>query len=216
MSKTEHQDPADPCPPVVYLVDDDETFREWVARALASAGLLTRCFDRPSAFLEDFTPDDAGCVILDVRLPEMSGPELYQVILNRGLRTPVMMITAYGEVPDAVAAIKAGAVDYVQKPISEQSLVERVQRAIGLWRESKNSHSEYLTTRDQIDSLSPRERQVLDLLLDGMNTKQMSNTLGIGLTTVDFHRHNIFDKMRVENAVELVNMMSRFNQYDRA
>ncbi|TWT99144.1 Response regulator protein TmoT [Botrimarina colliarenosi] len=198
--------------PVVYVVEDDEPYAAWLDEVLQSANLTVRLYTHPSKFLAEFSVGSVECIILDVRLPEMSGFELHRKLVERGVPTPVMMITSFGEVPDAVEAIRAGAVDYIQKPVSAAALLDRVQRALQVSIDQQESNKDLLAIRDSFRTLSPREVQVLDLLLEGKTTKQVAMSLGIGLTTVDFHRHNVLQKMRVENVVELAHVMDRYNQ----
>lgn len=199
--------------PTVFVVDDDRSFIELLSDILAAVRVEVKGYHKPSDFIDDFSsaPPEVGCIILDVRLPEMSGLELHKKLVDDGVQLPVIIITAYGEVADAVQALKAGAIDYIQKPASPQAMLERIQRAILVSLDRHQDSKQLSQIHTCYLSLSPREEQVLDLLLDGKSTKQVSATLGIGLTTVDYHRNNVLQKMQVENVVELTQLMSRYH-----
>ena len=198
--------------PTVYLVDDDADFSLWLSEALASIQVHIEAFRTPSAFFGRFDRNRMGCILLDVRLPEMSGLEVQKRLVCMGVLTPIVLITAYGDVSMAVEALKSGAVDFIQKPCSVQALLDRLQRAIdiGIDRHRASSQASYITAR--IESLSPREAETMNLLLDGKTTKEIASLLNIGLTTVDFHRKNVLDKMNVENVVTLTRLMGRYRE----
>ena len=198
--------------PTVYLVDDDLTFSNWLVALLESINLPVQAFSTPSAFLDKFDPAQAGCVILDVRLPEMSGLELQRRLADRQVQTPIVIITAYGEVSMAVEALKAGAVDFIQKPSSAQSLLERIQRALEVGRDRRDESSLLANIRGRLASLSPRELEVLELLVAGKTTKEIASSLHIGMTTVDFHRNNLLEKMDADNVVKLTRLMYLYEQ----
>lgn len=197
--------------PVVYIVDDDRAFGVWLSTILEAVNIRTVVSERPSEFLEKFAGEELGCIVLDVRLPEMSGLKLHDLLIKDGVQLPVIIITAFGDVAQAVQSLKAGAVDYVQKPASAQALLDRIQSAIAESRVRQQTHAEYATIHERYTALSPREEEVLNLLLDGNSTKQVSAILGIGLTTVDYHRNNILQKMRAENVIELTQLITHYN-----
>lgn len=196
----------------VYLVDDDLDFSTWLVSLLESIHLPVEAFPTPSAFLEKFDPTRAGCVILDVRLPEMSGLEVQKRLVESQIQTPIIIITAYGEVSMAVEALKAGAVDFIQKPSSAQSLLERIQHALALGRNRREASSLLANIQGRLTSLSPREAEVLELLIVGKTTKEVASSLHIGMTTVDFHRNNLLSKMGTDNVVKLTRLMYHYEQ----
>ncbi len=187
----------------VFVVDDDEQVRRSIEQLGRSVGLNVVAFASADEFLQSVTDDAAGCLVTDVRMPGISGLDLQSRLAESGFCLPVIVITGYAEVPMAVQALKAGAFDFIQKPYRPQALVEVIQRAIesdGKHREQKQQLREI---RTRLGSLSPRESEVLTLLVSGKTTKRISSQLKISLTTVDFHRNNILRKMRVDNLVEL-------------
>ncbi len=187
----------------VFVVDDDSEFRESIQLLLESVKLPFESFSSAQEFLEAYTPDRPGCLLTDVRMPGMSGTELQKALADQGIRIPTIIITAYAEVPMAVEAMRAGAVDFVQKPYSPQQLLARIQQALDQDRDQREHESLREQARRQIDALSPREREVMDLLLKGKNAKEIANRLDLSTKTVDFHRRNLLEKMEVENVVEL-------------
>lgn len=198
--------------PVVYVVDDDRMFCEWLVAVLDTVDVRVVVCETPSEFLATFSNEGVGCIVLDVRLPEMSGLRLHQRLIDDGVAMPVLIITAYGDVSQAVQSIKSGAVDYIQKPATAQALLDRIQTALSLSVERQKASAERSALQRRFATLSPREDEVLALLLEGKTTKQISAALGIGLTTVDFHRNNILKKMRVDNVVELAQAVIQHNQ----
>ncbi|MEF8707788.1 MAG: response regulator [Candidatus Accumulibacter propinquus] len=191
-----------------YLVDDDEAIRDSLGWLLESRGVT--CLSYPSAedFLAAWSPSLAGCVLLDIRMDGMSGPELFDVLRERGSRLPVIFLTGHGDVPMAVSALKKGAFDFVEKPCNDNELVNRViealkldenQRARGLGRDSVNTLVSRLTTREQ---------QVMDLVLAGKLNKVIADELQISMRTVEVHRANLFEKMGVRTAVELAQLLA--------
>lgn len=206
MSKQSHKSksPADAKPAgTVFVVDDDEQVRRSIEQLGRSVGLNVVAFASADEFLQCVTGDATGCLVTDVRMPGMSGLDLQIRLTESGFRLPVIVITGYAEVPMAVQALKAGAFDFIQKPFRPQALVEVIQRAIESDAKHQEQKQQLREIRGRLESLSPREREVLKLLVDGKTTKRISSELGISLTTVDFHRNNILRKMCVDNLVEL-------------
>jgi two-component system response regulator FixJ len=199
--------------PTVFVVDDDLAFAEWITQLLESIQVEVRYFSDPEEFLEKFDPDCSGCILLDVRLPSMSGLEVQKRLVQNGVQTPVIMITAFGEVSIAVEALQAGAIDFVQKPSRAQSLLDRIQRALEVDRDRRHVTSQVTVIRERLAALSPRESEVLEFLVEGYTTKEIAAKLKIGMTTVDFHRNNLLEKMRVDNAVKLTQMIDHYRQH---
>ncbi len=206
MSKQSHksESPVDAKPAgTVFVVDDDEQVRRSIEQLGRSVGLKVVAFASADEFLESVTDDATGCLLTDVRMPGMSGLDLQERLAESGFCLPVIVITGYAEVPMAVQALKAGAFDFIQKPYRPQALVEVIQRAIESDAKHREQRQQLREIRERLASLSPRECEVLKLLVGGKTTKRISSELGISLTTVDFHRNNILRKMHVDNLVEL-------------
>jgi two-component system response regulator FixJ len=193
--------------PIVYVVDDDSGVRSSIRILLKSVGINTTTFASAREFLAAYDHSQPGCLILDIRMPGMSGMDL-QLELNRlGAVLPIMFITGHGDVPMAVEAMQQGAFDFLQKPFRDQDLIQRIQRAL----ERDESHRAALRQTDAIKmrlaSLTPREREVLDLLADGKQNKVMAAELGLSQRTVEIHRANVMDKMQARSVAQLVRML---------
>jgi two-component system response regulator DctR len=194
--------------PCVYLVDDDEAIRDSLGWLLESRGVA--CLSHPSAedFLAAWTPALAGCLLLDIRMDGMSGPELFDLLRERGSRLPVIFLTGHGDVPMAVSALKKGAFDFVEKPCNDNELVNRVIEALKLdhHQRAAASGADSMTTR--VSRLTTREKQVMDLVLAGKLNKVIADELQISMRTVEVHRANLFEKMGVRTAVELAQLLA--------
>ena len=193
--------------PTVFVVDDDSGVRSSIRILLKSVGIPTTTFATAKEFLAAYEQSQPGCLVLDIRMPGMSGMEL-QVELNRlGAVIPVVFITGHGDVPMAVEAMQQGAFDFLQKPFRDQDLIHRIQKAL----EQNAAHRTALRQTDAIKtrlaSLTPREREVLDLLADGKQNKVMAGELGLSQRTVEIHRANVMDKMQTRSVAQLVRML---------
>ena len=191
---------------LVYVVDDDAAARESLRFLLESVGLTVLDFGTPRAFLEFRRPTVPSCLVLDVRMPEMTGIELLEVLRQGGSTMPVVMFTAFGDVPTTVRAFKAGAVDLVEKPSSGTQIIEAVQsglRADEARRSAAHARQELL---DRVGTLSSRERQVLVLLVRGSPNKVIAAELGISVKTVEIHRARVMEKMQASSLAELVRL----------
>ena len=187
----------------VFVVDDDEQVRRSIDQLVRSVGLNVVAFASADKFLKSVPADAAGCLVTDVRMPGMDGLDLQRGLSESGFSLPVIVITGYAEVPMAVQALKAGAFDFIQKPFRPQALVEVIQRAIESDNQRRERQRQVREIRARLARLSPRESEVLELLVSGLTTKRISAHLNISLTTVDFHRNNILGKMGVDNLVQL-------------
>jgi FixJ family two-component response regulator len=191
----------------VHVVDDDAAMRESLAFMLDSLGLSVRLYDGALAFLDDHDPLALGCLVLDVRMPGMTGLELVEDLKRRGSLLPVIIVTGHGDVPMAVRAMKAGALDFIEKPVNGMVLVERINEAIRLSRERLALASETGALTARLDGLTPREREVALAVAQGKQNKQIAHDLGISLKTVEIHRHNAMDKMAATTAADLTRML---------
>lgn len=192
---------------IVVVVDDDQSVRESLAWLLSSVGLRVIAFADATEFLSSYQPGMADCLALDVRLPDMTGLELQAEIEQRGWRIPTVIITGHGDVDVAVRAMKAGAVDLVQKPFVEQALLEAIQRAIELGRRAPPGPQRgRAPTCQQLDQLTRREREIMRLIVNGMSSKQIAASLNISIRTVETHRRQIMRKTRAANLAELIHI----------
>jgi len=193
--------------PTVYIVDDDNGVRSSIRVLMKSVGLPSATFASAQEFLTGYHPSHGGCVILDIRMPGMSGLELQEQLNERGAVIPVIFITGHGDVPMAVDAMRHGAFDFLQKPFRDQDLVDRVQQAMARDRETREGLKEHGRIRARIASLTPREREVLDLLTLGKANKMMAQDLGLSQRTVEIHRAHVMEKMGAKSVAQLVRMV---------
>jgi two-component system, LuxR family, response regulator FixJ len=190
--------------PVVHIVDDDEAVRQSLAFMLSSAGLAVRLYDSARDFLDGLDNVQCGCLITDMRMPEMTGLELLHRIKQRACWLPAIVITGHGDVTLAVEAMKAGAVDFIEKPFDEQAILGAVQAALERSGEGEDGDAAAIAAR--IASLSERERQVLEGLIAGHSNKTIANDLGISPRTVEVYRSNLMTKMQARSLSELIRM----------
>jgi FixJ family two-component response regulator len=188
----------------VFVIDDDEAVCRSLSMLVESLNLRCRCFPGAQEFLNAYDASEHGCLVLDVRMPGISGLELQQRLLEQGSNIPVIFITGYGDVPMAVEAMRKGSVDFIEKPFREQVFSESIQKAIAIDAENRRKLSHRQAVVEKQASLTQREREVLDLLVAGKSSKTVAYQLNISQKTVDFHRLNILEKMGVESVVELV------------
>jgi len=194
-------------PPTVFVVDDDESVRGSLRFLLRAAGLESRAFGSAQEFLGAYDTAQPGCLVLDVRMPGMSGLELQQELNLRGAVIPVIFITGHGDIPMAVEAMQHGAHDFLQKPFRDEDLIERVQRALAKDAKSRSALDEHKAIRARLDSLTPREREVLALMARGKPNKIMAHELGVSQRTVEIHRARVMEKSGASSLAELVRMV---------
>lgn len=192
--------------PVVYIVDDDEAVRGSLHLLLKSVGLEPAALASAREFLEAHDPTQPGCLVLDVRMPGMSGLELQQLLNLEGATIPVIFITGHGDVPMAVEALQAGACDFLQKPFRDADLIERIQRALEKDRANRAALAERNLIRQRFESLTPREREILALVSSGKANKAMAGELGVSQRTVEIHRARVMEKMGATSLAQLVRM----------
>lgn len=189
----------------VFLVDDDEALRESLGLLLAQAGLRVRAFNSARAFLEAFAAEDSGCLVLDLRMPEMTGLDLQTALLQKGSSLPVIFLSGYGDVPTTVRAIKGGAIDFLEKPVANEILIAHVRNALLEDRRRRAEQAEARMVHASFDQLSPREREILVLATKGLTSK-IARYLGISFRTVENHRAHVIEKMQAKNIAELCRM----------
>ena len=191
-------------PPIVFVIDDDDSVRRGLERLLRSVGLEVEVFASSREFITRSLPDRPACVVLELRLPGASGLEVQETLARAGREIPIIFISGYADVASSVRALKAGAIDFLQKPFSDQALLDIVHEALGRSRESRRHHAELAAIRSRFDTLTPRERDVLRLVLRGLLNKQIAAELGISEKTVKFHRGRVMEKTQVGSGAELV------------
>ncbi len=192
--------------PTVFVVDDDESVRESLTMLVETIDLKTKSFASAQEFLQGYEPNEAGCLILDVRMPGMSGLELQAQLTANDCKLPVILVTGHGDVPMAVNAMKSGAVSFIEKPFRDQELIDTIQEAIEKDAKERVLLNKRAKMKEKIDTLTPRERQVMDCMIEGTLSKEIACELQISQKTVDFHRANIFKKMNVNSTVELLRL----------
>ena len=195
-----------PLTPMVFIVDDDEAVRNSLRLLVKSVGLPASTAKSAQEFLASYDPAHPGCLVLDVRMPGMSGIELQQQLNLRGAVIPVIFITGHGDVPMAVDAMQHGAFDFLQKPFRDQDLVDRIQRALEKDRLSRDELTLRSRIRSHQETLTPREREVLDLVTSGKPNKIMAADLGLSQRTVEIHRARVMEKMGASSLAQLVRM----------
>ena len=194
---------------MVFVVDDDVSVREAVGNLLESVGVHSESFASAEEFLHARRPDEPSCLLLDVRLPGLNGLEFQEVLHKIGIRIPIVFITAHGEVPMASRAMKAGAVDFLTKPFQKQELLTAVHQAIDRDRLARKAEAAISRVRSRWDRLTPREREVMDLVVAGLMNKEIAAKLGVTEITVKVHRGRVMEKMEADSLPELVRMSER-------
>ncbi|MFC5300929.1 response regulator transcription factor [Azospira restricta] len=192
----------------VYLVDDDDAIRDALGWLLQSRGLACRGFASAEDFLAAWTPQLAGCLLLDIRMRGMSGLQLFDRLLELDSRLPVIFMTGHGDVPMAVSALKKGAFDFVEKPCNDNELANRVLEALQQDASNRASAASSESINSRLEKLTARERQIMELILAGKFNKVIADELQISMRTVEVHRANLFEKMGVRTAVELSQLMT--------
>ena len=192
--------------PMVYIVDDDAGMLRALSTLLSTVGYDVGTFPSANDFLAKMNSDRHGCVVLDVRMPEMSGLELQQHLNRRGSILPVIFITGHGDIPMAVQAMKAGAFDFLQKPFRDQDLIDRINSALKQDLETRETLLLHTDIKKRAESLTPREKEVMGHIVDGHANKVIAIDLGISERTVEIHRSNVMDKMGARSVAHLVKM----------
>lgn len=191
-----------------HIVDDDAAIRDAIAWLLRSRGVESRTWDSAESFLAAFDAGLSGCLVLDVRMPGMSGPELYDRLLALGCRMPVIFLTGHGDVPQAVAALKKGAFDFIEKPFNDNELADCVIAALAQERQRLSADSVSNDVDQRLAQLTAREHEVMDRILAGKLNKMIADELDIAMRTVEVHRSRVFEKMGVRSAVELAQLLA--------
>ncbi len=195
----------------IYVVDDDDAMRDSMSWLLEGEGYRVACYSSGGEFLAARHAEMRGCLVLDVRMPEMSGLELYEKLAAQGSKLPVIFVTGHGDVPMAVAALQRGACDFIEKPFHNQDLLSRISRALELDRQNCARRERDDAISSRLEQLTQREREVLNLVVAGKLNKQIADTLEISMKTVEAHRARVMDKMGVRTLAELVRAVMQLN-----
>jgi RNA polymerase sigma factor (sigma-70 family) len=194
----------------VHIVDDDASFRTAMERRLKHAGYEVATYASAQHLLDDLPSESVrSCLLLDVRIPELSGPELQERLSELGSTLPIILLTGYADIPATVRAIKAGADDFLTKPVSSDDLLQAIERAIAHHEVTRGLKSKLDAVRAHVAALTPRERQVFDLVIRGNPNKQIARALGCTERTIKAHRHRVMEKMQVRSLPELVSLAER-------
>lgn len=202
---------SNPPTSTVFIVDDDEVVARSLRWLIESVGLPVITFASAQAFLDNYRPEQPGCLVLDVRMPGMSGIELHEQLNARRWKIPVLFITGHGDVQIAVRAIKAGAFDFVEKPFNDQDMLDRIQHALAKDAEQRRIDAERLALLKRLDSLTQREREVMTRVVDGLPNKLIADQLGLSIKTVEVHRARVMEKTGARSISDLVKLVLKEN-----
>lgn len=194
-------------PASVFVIDDDEAVRNSLRLLMKSVGLPVITYSSAQEFLPRYDTNQPGCLVVDIRMPGMSGLELQQQLNRQGATIPLIFITGHGDIPMAVESMQHGAFDFLQKPFRDQDLLDRIQRALERDREMRGQLQGILQIRERLASLTLREREVLDLMVEGSPNKVMAADLGVSQRTIEIHRARVMEKMQAGSLAHLVRMM---------
>lgn len=200
-------------PAVVHIVDDDRDMRDSLAYLLRSVDIGVQVYANATEFLAPYRPQQPGCLLFDVRMPDVSGLELYERLVAQGVTVPVIFMTAYADVPMAVRALKSGALEFLEKPFNRQVLLERVQKAISEDRARREQCAVWNVVEQRLSDLTERERNVLELVLTGLPNKAVASKLDITERTVELRRASLMKKLEVGSAVELIRLITQYEMF---
>ena len=197
----------------IFVVDDEPDVRAALGMLIKSVGLRPEIYDTPQDYLDAYDPERPGCLVLDMRMPGMSGLDLQQKLASMGLHPPIIMISGHGEIPNAVQAVQSGAVDFLQKPVSDQLLLDRIHQALRLDEENRKNYNEHQVVEARYTTLTPREREVMQGVIAGKLNKIIADELNVSTRTVEIHRAHVMEKMHAGSLSALVSMSSHIEEY---
>jgi two-component system, LuxR family, response regulator FixJ len=200
----------------VFVVDDDEAMRSSLQWLIESVGMQVQTYASADEFIRDYYPGRSGCLLLDVRMPGMSGLELQELFLRQGMRIPIIIITGHGDVPMAVRAMQAGAVDFIEKPFNDERLLESVRSAQDLDARQRSEQARRAEIATRLAHLTPRELEVMSMVTEGKANKEIASALGVSSKTVEAHRARVMEKMQADSLAELVRMAIMANVFGTA
>ena len=216
MSRTPQPPAAAKATPIVFVVDDDPSVREALSSLFRSVGLQVELFGSAAEFLQRKRPDGASCLVLDIRLPGVSGLDFQGQLLKADIRTPIIFMTGHGDIPMSVRAMKAGAVDFLAKPFRDQDMLDAVAAAIQRDQQARQADDAASALRTAYGSLTPREREVMALVTSGLMNKQAAGQLGLSEITVKIHRGQAMRKMKAKSLADLVRMAESLGLHHKA
>ena len=196
----------------IFIVDDEPDVRAALSMLIKSVGLKTETFEKPQDFLDDYDPDCPGCLVLDMRMPGMSGLDLQEKLACMGIHPPIIMISGHAEIPNAVQAVQSGAVDFLQKPVSDQLLLDRIQQALLLDTQNREKYNECTELKKRYALLTPRELEVMQGVIAGKLNKVIAYELDVSTRTVEIHRAHVMEKMQADSLTALVHMANRIGE----
>ncbi len=194
---------------IVYVIDDDPSIREAIKSLIRSVGMRVETLGSAQEFMNSSRPDAPSCLVLDVRMPGLSGLDLQRELADSGIRIPIIFITGHGDIPMSVRAMKAGAVEFLTKPFRDQDLLDAIAQALDRDREARKQQAGIADLRERHERLTPREREVMELVVAGLLNKQIAVRLGISEVTVKLHRHQVMEKMKAGSLADLVRMSEK-------
>jgi len=194
----------------VFIVDDDPDVRRTISLLVCSVNLAAETFASANEFLDRYDPEQPGCLVLDMRMPGMTGRQLQQELTDRGSSLPIIFVTAHGEIPTATEAMRAGAIDFITKPFSPQMLLERIHEAMAMNEKQRKNEQLQKEVQSRVATLTSREREGMEHLAAGESTKVIANRLGISTKTVDNHRAKVLEKVNVDNPTQLACLLADF------
>ena len=196
-----------PAQQTVFIVDDEAAIRKSLQLLIEMLGVSVQTFPSAASYLDAYQPGDAGCLILDLRMPGTNGLDLQHELIRRGFDMPVIVLTGFGDVPSAIRALKSGAFEFLEKPVDDDVLLDHVRRALALDAQQRRQRSGHDIVRERIERLTLREREVLGLVVEGLSSKEIGHRLRVRCKTVEAHRARIMKKMETESVVDLVRIV---------